>query len=113
MLSTTSLKHRPHTDTEAVDAVRIALKNLVLSSKRVLVVIHGYGASGIGGSNREAVRAFLASEVGAGRVRRSIHGERLTRGDINDWKRRFNGHAAAFEALGIHVGNEGVTLVEF
>ena len=113
MLSTTSLKHRSHTDSEAVEAVRIALKNLVLSGKRVLLVIHGYGASGVGGSNREAVRAFLASEVGAGRVKRTIPGERLTRGDINDWKRRFNGHAAAFEALIPHVGNEGVTLVEF
>jgi hypothetical protein len=113
MISTTSLKHRSHTDSEAVDAVRIALKNLVLSGKRVLLVIHGYGASGVGGSNREAVRAFLASEVGAGRVKRTIPGERLSRGDINDWKRRFNGHAAAFEALNSHVGNEGVTLIEF
>ena len=112
MLSTHSLKHRPHTDAEAVEAVRLALKNLALSGKKVLLVIHGYGASGVGGSNREAVRAFLAAELGAGRLRRVIPGERLSRGDLSDWKRRFNGHAAAFDALSPHLGNEGVTLVE-
>jgi hypothetical protein len=112
MLSTHSLKHRPHTDVEAVEAVRLALKNLALTGKKVLLVIHGYGASGVGGSNREAVRAFLASELGAGRLRRVIPGERLTRGDLSDWKRRFNGHAAAFDALSPHCGNEGITMVE-
>lgn len=95
-----------------MDAVRIAIKNLVLSGKRVLVVIHGYGASGVGGSNREAVRAFLATELATGRIRRVIGGERLTRGDINDWKRRFNGHATAFDAQLQDVGNEGITIVE-
>jgi len=112
MITTHSLKFRSHTDAEAVDAVRIALKNAVLSGKRVVKVVHGYGASGVGGSNREAVRAFLAAESAAGRIRRVIPGERLTRGDVNDWKRRFNGHAAAFESVLADLGNEGVTLVE-
>ena len=112
MIATLSLKFRTHTDAEAVDAVRLALKNAGLSGKRVVHVVHGYGASGVGGSNRDAVRAFLAAESAAGRIRRVIPGERLTRGDVNDWKRRFNGHAAAFDALSANVGNEGVTIVE-
>lgn len=112
MITTHSLKFRAHTDAEAVDAVRLALKNAVLGGKWVVKVVHGYGASGVGGSNREAVRAFLATESAAGRIRRVIPGERLTRGDVNDWKRRFNGHAAAFDALLQDIGNEGITFVE-
>lgn len=112
MVSTLSLKFRAHTDAEAVDAVRLALKNAVLSGKRVVCVVHGYGASGVGGSNREAVRAFLGTELAAGRLRRIVIGERLTRGDIQDWIRRFNGHATAFDALRSHVANPGITIAE-
>lgn len=112
MITSLSLKFRAHTDEQAVEAVKLALKNAVLNGKRVVKLVHGYGASGVGGSNREAVRAFLATELAAGRIRRLIPGERLTRGDVNDWKRRFNGHATAFEAVLQDIGNEGVTLVE-
>lgn len=112
LISTLSLKHRPHTDAEAVDAVRLALKNLALSGKRVLVVIHGYGSGGAGGSNREAIRAWLAGELSAGRVRRVIPGERLTSGDISDFKRRYHGYAPDFDRLRKDAGNEGVTILE-
>ena len=112
MISTHSLKFRAHTDEQAVESVNLALKNAVLCGKRVVLVVHGYGASGVGGSNREAVRVFLAKELAAGRIRRVIPGERLTRGDVNDWKRRFNGHVTAFDALLPNMGNEGITIVE-
>jgi hypothetical protein len=112
LLSTLSLKFRPQSDAEAVEAVRMALKNLALGGNRVLKVVHGYGSTGLGGSNREAVRTWLAGELAAGRVRRVIPGERLTRGDVTDWKRRYSGHAAAFEGLLRDVGNEGVTVIE-
>ena len=112
MLSILSLKHRPHSDAEAVEAVRAALQNLALGGKRVLKVVHGYGSTGAGGSNREAVRTWLAGEMAAGRVRRVIPGERLTRGDVTDWKRRYAGHAAVFEGLLTDAGNAGVTVVE-
>lgn len=78
LLSILSLKHRPHTDAEAV----------------------------------EAVRGWLAGELAAGRVRRVIPGERLSRGDVNEWTRRYAGHAGAFEGLKADAGNAGVTVVE-
>jgi hypothetical protein len=112
LLSTLSLKFRPQSDAEAVEAVRMALKNLALGGNRVLKVVHGYGSTGLGGSNREAIRAWLAGELAAGRVRRVIPGERLTRGDVNGWMRMFPGHKPAFEGLLRDVGNEGVTVIE-
>lgn len=112
MVTTLTLKHRTHTDHEAVDAVRLALKHLGLSGNRVLVVIHGYGSTGVGGSNRDAIRTFLTGEQAAGRVRRLIPGERLSRGDVTEWKRRYNGHSSTFDSLTTQIGNAGVTVVE-
>lgn len=112
LLSSLSLKFRPQPDAEAVEAVRLALKNLAMGGNRVLKIVHGYGSTGTGGSNREAIRAWLAGELAAGRVRRVIPGERLTRGDVADWNRRFHGHQAAFDGLLRDVGNEGVTVIE-
>lgn len=41
-------------------------------------IIHGYGSSGVGGKLRRELRAYLARQKAAGKVRMVIEGERLS-----------------------------------
>ncbi len=111
MLHTLTLKPKPYSDAEAVEAVRLAVRQLTMGHGRILRIVHGYGSGGLGGSNREAVRAWLQGELDAGRIRRFIPGESLLRGDLADFKRRFPGHDARIDALRPDCGNAGVSLV--
>lgn len=75
----------------------------------VLVVIHGYGASGTGGAIREALRRQLGVFQEDGRIRRWIIGEEFSKNDnsVRDLMRRYPSLARDRSLT----GNCGLTIV--
>jgi hypothetical protein len=43
--------------------------------ERIIKIVHGYGSSGVGGSIKEAVRAYLAEQKNKGLIKSYIPGE--------------------------------------
>ena len=78
--------------------------------KRMIKVIHGYGASGVGGKNRIGLRNELARMRGAGGIREFIAGEDLHGGnpDIQQYLHDFGGLK---EDAGFGKNNPGITIV--
>lgn len=111
MIRELSLKFRPHTDAEAVEAVRLAVLNAAAGRQQVVSIIHGYGSGGIGGSNKEAVHALLDQLSTRGDIQRYIPGESLRKSDLDNLSRRFNGHQSSFRRLYRNCGNPGTTLI--
>lgn len=99
-------------DNEAVDRIRIGLSNARIERQRIILIIHGYGSTGVGGSNKSAIHRFLDAEKQAGRIQKYIPGETLTSGHLRDYKRKFSGNS--FDSLNVHARsrNPGVTVVE-
>jgi ribosomal protein S9 len=87
------------------------LKNTLMTEKRkgikAVIVIHGYGSSGVGGAIRTAVRKTLAEDQMKGLIRVSIYGETWA------WrKKEALSVCKALEAYERRIsGNEGVTVV--
>ncbi|MCH8495328.1 MAG: Smr/MutS family protein [Balneolales bacterium] len=111
MLRTLSLKFRTHTNEEAVDATKIAIKNALASKQAVVKVVHGYGSDGIGGSNKSAIQDYLTLAVNDLSIKTFIPGEKLRRADLNDLSRRFSGYKNDFLQLQRDCGNQGITLI--
>jgi hypothetical protein len=114
MLKVLNLKHVPGPipDAEAVERVKVSLANARVDRIRVVLIVHGYGSGGVGGTNKLAIHAYLRAEQLSARIRTFIPGERLTLGVQRDLQRRYAGHR--FTQLESHIRsrNEGVTLVE-
>ena len=87
------------------------LKNSLSTYKRqgckAVIIIHGFGASGVGGSIKTAVRSCLRESSMVGIVRMSIAGE--------DWINRKREAVSICGALATYEreisGNQGVTVV--
>jgi len=87
------------------------MRNALLTYKRqgvkAVVVIHGYGSSGVGGAIKTAVSPILAAPEMAGLVRKFVPGEDFTGTKRRDLIAMCKGLG---EAHGIE-GNAGVTIV--
>ena len=77
-----------------------------------LVVLHGYGSSGQGGRIRHAIRADLAGNRWADRVREYYNGETVTHAsDLNLTRSGSRDGLFPFLASRRLVGNAGVTIL--
>lgn len=114
MVKTVDLKRIPGAipDAEAIDRVRVAIANARIERKKVVLIIHGYGSTGVGGSNREAIREYLNSEANSGNIRTVTPGEKLSTGYLKELQRRYSGHRFGELESHIRSGNPGVTLAE-
>ena len=53
------ISHSRQTVTEAIEQLRVEIKNAQRAGEEALLVVHGYGASGVGGE----IKAALATEL--------------------------------------------------
>lgn len=94
----------------AADRMETVLANARAAGTKILIVIHGYGSRGTGGSIKEAVRSRLRRLQSEHRIRGMVFGEDF--GPGNDDAIQI---AAAHQTLlAPHVfgaGNEGITIV--
>jgi hypothetical protein len=102
----------PIPDAEAVERVRLAVANARLRRQKLVLVVHGYGSGGEGGSNRNAIRAWINHEVASGRLRTGTPGELLGESVLRELKSRFSGHLFTELIPHIRSRNPGVTLIE-
>lgn len=94
----------------AADRIETVLNNAREGGTSVLIVIHGYGSGGQGGSIREAVRARLKSLLAARRAKAVIFGERF--GPANPEAIRLaSEHQTLLAPHVFGANNEGVTIV--
>ncbi len=101
----------PTSDEMAVRHCAATLANARVSRQKLVLIVHGYGSSGVGGSNKHAIQQFLMSEAGSGSIQRYVPGEQFSPGLLRDLQKRYPGHH--FQQLEAHVRsrNPGVTLV--
>jgi DNA-nicking Smr family endonuclease len=87
------------------------LKNALMTAKgqgsKAVIIIHGYGSTGVGGAIRPAVRKLLGEKSMSGLVRAYSGGEQWM-----NRKKELVGFCKALEDFEGRVsGNEGVTVV--
>jgi len=92
---------------DAIQKLKNSLSTFKRQGCKAVVVIHGYGASGVGGSIKTAVRVCLRERSMVGIVRMTVSGE--------DWVDRKREAISICSALATHereiAGNSGVTVV--
>lgn len=97
---------RPTVD-EAVRRMNNELSTAKMSGFKAVILIHGYGSSGIGGAINPAVRKSLSQPVLVGIVKDWVAGE--------DWLSKKSGFLAYCPTLKDHArhieGNRGITVV--
>lgn len=98
-----------HSDT-AADRMEVILANARAGGTKVVILIHGYGSAGKGGSTKEVVRARLATLLRSRRVRTVVFGEDF--GPTNDDAIRIASVQTTLLAPHLFgAGNQGVTIV--
>jgi hypothetical protein len=93
------------------EAAVVRMKNALTTHKRqgvkAVILIHGYGSTGVGGKIKAAVHKCLRDSSMRGIVRKILPGE-----DWQDGKREMIGLCKALEDHENHIGNNhGVTVV--
>ena len=95
----------------AADRLETKINNARAGGTAIIIVIHGYGSSGAGGSIRKAVRARLRRMQSERKVQNVIPGEIF--GDANsDAIRLGSDHQVLLAKHLFGAGNEGVTVVK-
>jgi len=75
MIKTLNLEVGNPTTQTAIQKLKNSLSTYKRQGCKAVIVIHGYGASGVGGSIRHAVRTCLRDTSMVGIVRMSVAGE--------------------------------------
>lgn len=94
---------------EAMDNLKFALRIAKERKEKVVVIIHGYGSSGIGGAICMSARQWLKAQVRKGALKKAVEGENFD---------MFNTDARDIKAKDAKVGkyygqgNNGITVVE-
>lgn len=102
------LKEGMPTRHEAEDRFWREWNRLLLGDARAVVIVHGYGSTGVGGHVRHWVRKTLAGLAASGSVLQVIHGESFpAEPERRSLQKRFPGLLRQIPPG----GNEGVTLV--
>lgn len=70
-----NIKEGRPTVREGLDRLEFELERARRSGVRMVKIIHGYGASGVGGKLCIACRAYLSRQVSSGRIKRMIEGD--------------------------------------
>ncbi len=99
------------TTEEAIDVLTAHIRTAREVDIRTVIVIHGYGSSGMGGSIRRAIREALENNFFADRVEEYIHGEDLIHRsqiyqDLIKRRPSLKSHCKSFKE-----GNPGMTIL--
>lgn len=99
------------TTEEALNALTEHIRTASEIDIRTIIVIHGYGSSGIGGGIRRTIREALANNFFADRVDEYIHGEDLAHRasiyqDLIKRRPSLKSHFKSFKE-----GNPGMTIL--
>lgn len=62
---------------EAMDSLRGEINIAKANQNKCLIIIHGYGSSGVGGAIRQKARAWLNAQVKANNLKCVIDGEKF------------------------------------
>ncbi len=106
MIKTLNLELGNPTTLEAIQKLKNSLSTYKRQGCKAVIVIHGYGASGVGGSIKTAVRTCLRDSAMKGIVRMPVAGE--------DWinkKREAISLCGALAGKDREIENQGVTVV--
>lgn len=88
--------------TEAMGRLKNTLPTYKRQGYKAVIIIHGYGSSGVGGAIKTATRKLLGETSMSGVVRMVIHGEQWSYrkkeaiglcSDLSLWDRRMAGNA--------------------
>lgn len=99
------------TTEEALDVLTAHIRIASEVDIRTMIIIHGYGSSGTGGSIRRAIREALENNFFADRVEEYIHGEDLMHRssiyqDLIKRRPSLKSHCKSFKE-----GNPGMTIL--
>ncbi|MGA7306203.1 MAG: hypothetical protein WBW88_15095 [Rhodothermales bacterium] len=110
LVKTVNIKEGDPPADVAADRMETILANAKASGTKVVIVIHGYGSGGTGGSIKEAVRKRLRSLKTDRRIRTFVFGENF--GPTDDEAIRIAAeHQSLLAPHLFGAGNEGATIV--
>lgn len=95
---------------EAMDSLRGEINIARVNHNKCLIIIHGYGSSGVGGAIRQKARAWLNAQAKANKLKYVIEGEKF---GIFDERAREVHDKYKDRLLNQYYGkaNDGVTIV--
>ena len=71
------LEERMPTWIEAKSILDIELKNAKFNKTKCLVIVHGYGSSGVGGTLKTRTRSYFRNKLSQKAIKTLVYGERF------------------------------------